>query len=247
MVSISLVVLVGLSLADSGLSFMLTTKTSWLPPKDVRLSNTEIRLPTRAISSLRADQNEDNTSGEEYEESNYNEYSAQDNGPNLVSSVTGGFSDNIPSDDEGGLIPRDGSLLLLIPSLAIAIGGFVLAANIAMSSGDAVSQAVEEMGESFSDKFKPKPAIYEASPVCRGICSNQEEQVDSLRNFMMRISGAKEEVPDIGISQGYQPEVDTSNEAVEISSEGIISDEAVVVDTSSGSSEPDKPANPEAE
>jgi len=247
MVRISLVVLVGLSLADSGLSFMLTRKTSWLLSKDVKLSNVNLRLPSRTISALRADQNEDNTSGEEYEESNYNEYNAQDNGPNLVSSVTGGSSDNIPSDDEGGLIPRDGSLLLLIPSLAIAIGGFVLAANIAMSSGDAVSQAVEEMGESFSDKFKPKPAIYEASPVCRGICSNQEEQVDSLRNFMMRISGAKEEVPDSSISQEYQPEVETSNEAIEISSEGTISDEAVAADTSSESSVPDKPTNPEAE
>jgi len=37
------------------------------------------------------------------------------------------------------------------------------------------------------DSFKPKPAVY-TSETCRGLCSNQEQDLDGLRSFMQKIS-----------------------------------------------------------
>lgn len=112
--------------------------------------------------------------------------------PTVFSSVTAS-SAREEADDEG-VIPRDGSLLLLIPSLAIAIGGLVVAGNIALNSGDQFSQAVGEIEGSFADKFKPKPAIYEATGECRGLCSNQQQDIDSLRSFLEKVSGKGDRV-----------------------------------------------------
>ena len=109
--------------------------------------------------------------------------------PQLIPSVTA-VDPNIEEtdNDTGGVIPRDGSLLLLIPSLVITVVGVVAAIGIALNSGDAISQAAGEMKQGYVESFKPKPAVYEASENCRGLCSNQEEDLDGLRTFMQKIS-----------------------------------------------------------
>merc|ERR1719444_583885 len=114
-----------------------------------------------------------------------------------------------------------GSLLLLIPSLAIAIGGFAVAINIAMNSPDAVSQVTSEIEENIAASFKPKPAIYESDGECRGLCSNQDKDIDNLRSFLNRISGA-----DAGTASDdvYVPESENSTPAV---SENDVKEEVV--------------------
>merc|ERR1719329_668295 len=112
--------------------------------------------------------------------------------PQLISTVTA-VNPNLEEEasEDTGVIPRDGSLLLLIPSLVISVGGFLAAIGIALNSGDAISQAVNEMEQSYVDSFKPKPAVYTSpseTETCRGLCSNQEQDLDGLRSFMQKIS-----------------------------------------------------------
>merc|ERR1719215_1401374 len=150
----------------------------------------------RRFTFLNSNTNDDDGLGEppgEEEEQQQEQASAPRRSfePQLISTVTA-VNPNLDEEAEDtGVIPRDGSLLLLIPSLVISVGGFLAAIGIALNSGDAISQAVNEMEQSYVDSFKPKPAVYTSpseTETCRGLCSNQEQDLDGLRSFMQKIS-----------------------------------------------------------
>lgn len=181
-------------------------------------------VSVRTMRKLRMSSNDEESSGsdsvEEGGSGGEEEIEVGGSAPRLVSSVTAESRRDL-DEDEGGKIPRDGSLLLLIPSLAIAIGGFAVAINIAMNSPDAVSQVTSEIEENIAASFKPKPAIYESDGECRGLCSNQDKDIDNLRSFLNRISGA-----DAGTASDdvYVPESENSTPAV---SENDVKEEVV--------------------
>ena len=87
-----------------------------------------------------------------------------------------------------GEIPLDGSIVVLLPAALIAVVGFILSISIALNSKDLIAQQMGEVAGKMEDintaMSKPpvkKSVQYEG---CRGLCSNQEEQLDSMRNFM---------------------------------------------------------------
>mmetsp|Transcript_28709 Transcript_28709/g.44634 ORF Transcript_28709/g.44634 Transcript_28709/m.44634 type:complete len:257 (-) Transcript_28709:70-840(-) len=155
--------------------------------------------------------------------------------PQLISTVTA-VNPNLEEAEDTGVIPRDGSLLLLIPSLVISVGGFLAAIGIALNSGDAISQAVNEMEQSYVDSFKPKPAVYTPSETCRGLCSNQQEDLDGLRSFMQKISRTTTTVSSDASSSASSLEMDTDAVLVDKKKEeenslpSVVSTESDVVD-----------------
>lgn len=167
-----------------GKSFLVQPQLSLMKPKSRGFSHVSV-----LVGNTSSDNDENAPEPDEkLEDSNASSDSRNvPSEPQIVSSVTASSSKE--ESEDKGVIPRDGSLLILIPSIAITIGGFVLAANIALNSPEQISQAVGEIEVSFAEKFKPKPAIYESTGECRGLCSNQQQDVDNLRLFMEKISG----------------------------------------------------------
>lgn len=82
-----------------------------------------------------------------------------------------------------GEVPLDGSIVVLLPVALIAIVGFIMSINIAFNSSDAIVQKLEEVNTVLSTPPAKENTITEDSG-CRGLCSNQDEQLDNMRNFM---------------------------------------------------------------
>lgn len=80
-----------------------------------------------------------------------------------------------------GEIPLDGSIVVLLPVTIIAIVGFIMSINIAFSSKDTIVQKLDEVNAVLSAPPAKKAVVSEG---CRGLCSNQDEQLDSMRTFM---------------------------------------------------------------
>mmetsp|Transcript_9143 Transcript_9143/g.11437 ORF Transcript_9143/g.11437 Transcript_9143/m.11437 type:complete len:276 (+) Transcript_9143:75-902(+) len=99
-----------------------------------------------------------------------------------------------------GEIPLDGSIVVLLPVALIAVVGFVMSINIAFNSKDAIVEKMDEINNVLSAPPVKKAPETEG---CRGLCSDQEEQLDSMRNFMNSLAPKKaqeaaiEVVPDI--------------------------------------------------
>ncbi len=98
-----------------------------------------------------------------------------------------------------GEIPLDGSIVVLLPVALIAVVGFIMSINIALNSKDAIVEKMDEINAVLS-----APPVKQApvSDGCRGLCSDQEEQLDSMRNFMnslapKKVQSAVEVVPDV--------------------------------------------------
>lgn len=83
-----------------------------------------------------------------------------------------------------GEVPADGNLALLIPAAGIAILGFIFSIVVAFNARD---ELVSEFSKVKVPKMEYTPTVVEEGK-CRGLCSSQEEDVDSLRNFMEGIS-----------------------------------------------------------
>lgn len=83
-----------------------------------------------------------------------------------------------------GEIPADGNLGLLVPAAAIAVLGFVFSIVVAFSSRDVI---VQELSKVDLPEMKYKPTVVKEGQ-CRGLCSNQKDDLDGLRNFMESIS-----------------------------------------------------------
>lgn len=84
-----------------------------------------------------------------------------------------------------GEVILDKSLFVLLPVAAFAVLGFLSFIVVAANSGDAFINA---MNENAMLKGYPTPTTEEG---CRGLCSSQEQDLESLRTYMKAISGQK--------------------------------------------------------
>lgn len=80
-----------------------------------------------------------------------------------------------------GEIPADGSIVVLAPVAVIAVLGFIMSINIAINSGDAIVQQIDQVTNVLSTPPAKKAIVSEG---CRGLCSDQEQQLDNMRSFM---------------------------------------------------------------
>lgn len=93
-----------------------------------------------------------------------------------------------------GELILDKSLFVLIPVASFAIIGLLTSLYILTNSGDEFVNAVNENAILQSvPTFKPPMSASEASVIegCRGLCSQQESDLEGLRIFMNSISGKK--------------------------------------------------------
>jgi hypothetical protein len=84
-----------------------------------------------------------------------------------------------------GEIPADGSIVVLAPVAAIAVLGFIMSINIAINSGDAIVQQIDQVTNVLSTPPAKKAIVSEG---CRGLCSDQEQQLDNMRSFMQSLA-----------------------------------------------------------
>merc|ERR1712150_346201 len=76
-----------------------------------------------------------------------------------------------------GEIPVDGSLVVLAPAAVIAVVGLIMSFVVAF-------QARDDILETLSSVNPPPPRPVVTSDKCRGICSDQEQSLNELREFM---------------------------------------------------------------
>jgi hypothetical protein len=86
-----------------------------------------------------------------------------------------------------GEVPADG-LKLLIPATVFAVLGFVLSIVVAVKSSGQIAGTFSTVADSVVQSAINQPnQIYDEN-ACRGICSNQQDDVDGLRRFMESIT-----------------------------------------------------------
>lgn len=88
-----------------------------------------------------------------------------------------------------GEVPVDGSLLLVVPVAVIAILGFIMSIQIGFQSKDAIVQQIDKISGVMSQPPVKKTVVPTSG--CRGLCSNQDEQLDYIRGFMEGVSKKK--------------------------------------------------------
>ena len=88
-----------------------------------------------------------------------------------------------------GEVPVDGSLLVLVPVAVIAIVGFIMSIQIGFQSKDAIVQQLDKINNVMSQPPVKKTVV--PTSECRGLCSNQDEQLDYIRGFMEGVSKKK--------------------------------------------------------
>lgn len=97
----------------------------------------------------------------------------------LISMATAGADQ--PSETKNvpllGEIPVDGSLVVLLPAAGIAILGFLLSFVVAFNARDEIVTSLESVNP-------PPPKEIIKDEGCRGLCSDQDEQLETLRGFM---------------------------------------------------------------
>mmetsp|Transcript_10211 Transcript_10211/g.23900 ORF Transcript_10211/g.23900 Transcript_10211/m.23900 type:complete len:192 (+) Transcript_10211:97-672(+) len=87
-----------------------------------------------------------------------------------------------------GEVPADGNIALLIPAAVIAVLGFIFSIVVAFNARDEI---VVELSRVEIPKMEYVPTkVVEGQ--CRGLCSNQEEDLDGLRSFMGSLAKNKE-------------------------------------------------------
>jgi len=92
-----------------------------------------------------------------------------------------------------GEVPVDGSLLLLIPVAIIAVVGFILSVQIGFRSKDAIAEQLDQISNVMS-----QPPVKKTVPTtgCRGLCSDQDAQLDNMKGFMEGLSKKKAAMAD---------------------------------------------------
>eukprot|EP00594_Rhizosolenia_setigera_P014670 CAMPEP_0178956976 /NCGR_PEP_ID=MMETSP0789-20121207/10614_1 /TAXON_ID=3005 /ORGANISM="Rhizosolenia setigera, Strain CCMP 1694" /LENGTH=220 /DNA_ID=CAMNT_0020639087 /DNA_START=39 /DNA_END=701 /DNA_ORIENTATION=+ len=98
----------------------------------------------------------------------------------LIRMATAG-ADQQPSETKNvpllGEIPVDGSLVVLLPAAGIAILGFLFSFVVAFNARDEIVTSLESVNP-------PPPKEIVKDEGCRGLCSDQDEQLETLRGFM---------------------------------------------------------------
>lgn len=86
-----------------------------------------------------------------------------------------------------GEVPVDGSLLVLAPVALIAVVGFIMSIQIGIQSKDTIVEKFDEINYSLSrPPAKVAPKIDPGA--CRGLCSDQGYQLDTMKGFMEGLS-----------------------------------------------------------
>ena len=86
-----------------------------------------------------------------------------------------------------GEVSTDG-LKLLIPATVFAVLGFILSIVVAVKSTDQIAGTFSTVADSVVQSAKNQPnQVYDAN-TCRGLCSNQQDDIDGLRRFMESIT-----------------------------------------------------------
>lgn len=83
-----------------------------------------------------------------------------------------------------GEVSVDGSLLVLIPVAVIAIGGFILSIIVAFNSQDQIMDQINQVTDSVTKTAVEKVNQQYDPNECRGLCSDQQQDLDGLRKFM---------------------------------------------------------------
>jgi hypothetical protein len=83
-----------------------------------------------------------------------------------------------------GEVDVDGSLVVLIPVAVIAIGGFILSIIVAVNSQDQIMDQINQVTDSVTKTAVQKVNQQYDPNECRGLCSNQQQDLDGLRSFM---------------------------------------------------------------
>ena len=84
-----------------------------------------------------------------------------------------------------GEIPVDGSLVVLVPAAAIAVIGFIMSIVVGFNARDEMVRTLESVNP------PPPKAVVIDKDKCRGICSSQESDLDSMRSMMENLSKRK--------------------------------------------------------
>ena len=86
-----------------------------------------------------------------------------------------------------GEVPVDGSLLVLAPVALIAVVGFIMSIQIGIQSKDTIVEKFDEINYSLSrPPAKVAPKVDPSA--CRGLCSDQGYQLDTMKGFMEGLS-----------------------------------------------------------
>ena len=87
-----------------------------------------------------------------------------------------------------GEIAIDGSLVVLVPALVIGIVGFAMSFVILLNSQDSIVDSLNQLSQDATAAAAAKTNM--AAPLgqgCRGLCSNQDENLQGLEQFMQGI------------------------------------------------------------
>jgi len=106
----------------------------------------------------------------------------------LIASLTR-IDDSTPQNVPTKSVPlfgevSDDNLKVLLPVAAISVLGFIFSIVVAFNSRDAIGREFSRME---IPEMKYTPTVIEEGK-CRGLCSNQQEDFEGLRNFMESIS-----------------------------------------------------------
>jgi hypothetical protein len=89
-----------------------------------------------------------------------------------------------------GEVAIDGSLVVLVPAIVLGLAGFVMSFNIALNSQDAIVDSLSQLSNQVTAAAVAK--TNNLAPIdgssCRGICSTQETDLESLKTFMQGFS-----------------------------------------------------------
>jgi hypothetical protein len=86
-----------------------------------------------------------------------------------------------------GEVPVDGSLVVLVPVVVIAVIGFVASIVVASQAQDEIVNAFAQIGNGISQTASEKTNMVYDESVCRGLCSSQDQDLEGLRSFMDRL------------------------------------------------------------
>ena len=87
-----------------------------------------------------------------------------------------------------GEIPKDGSILVLVPVAIIAVVGFIMSIQIGFQSKDLIASQLDELNTVLSTPPAKKTKTFTE---CRGLCSDQGDQLDTMKGFMEGLSKKK--------------------------------------------------------
>ena len=95
--------------------------------------------------------------------------------------VKSGETVNIPLLGE---FPVDGGVVVLVPTLLIAVLGFIFSAVVAFNARDELVVAMSQIGDEMAAAANAKVNSVPQEGVCRGLCSSQETDLMAMKDFM---------------------------------------------------------------